>query len=148
MLFGLKYLIPLEIEDWTKSIIGIKNFAWRFALIVWWLNYNNFLNLAQHWPQDGNLEPLLDIEDSLVEAFWITRMHFESLDAFIPPTNRIVFNKELAKHLTTEVFQAWAVDITSHQTFINDNYIIPIPGPELSMVQSLIRHFEQSFFRQ
>jgi hypothetical protein len=148
MLFGLKYLEPSEIEGWVKSIINLKNYAWRFVVLSWWLTFNKFLQMAENWPENRELEHLLGIEDSLVESFWITQMKYLSLDAFIPKAHLIAFQKILAQELTFEIFQSWVADISAHKTFTPDGYEIPLPEQALGEIQRVLVTFEQQFFQQ
>jgi hypothetical protein len=148
MLFALKYLKPVEITDWVRSIVHIESHAWRFALITWWLSFKKFLRLAQNWPQSGELQILVEVEDGLVDDFWISRLHYESLHTFIPQSNLTTFQDSFAEELTPEVYSAWILDITTRATVIFNKQSIPIPKLSLDMIKLFLNRFEREFFGQ
>ncbi len=146
MLYGLKYLNPIEIEDWVKSIMDIKNHAWYLGFMTWWLALNNFLQLARDWPQSGNIETILKAGYGFMSEFWITKMPFSSLDAFIPNQNLAAFQKHLSHHLTFDVFQAWFMDIVAHNTLSHGTEIFPLSESALAIIEGILETFQQEFF--
>lgn len=145
IIFCLKYLRPVEIDSWVKSFVEIESPQWHLAVMTWWLAWDKFLRLAQNWPQDGNIECLLDEETGLLDRV-INHYPFASIDDFIAHENRIAFHEALSRYLTRNIFQAWAVDIRSHQTFVYSGGDFPISDALRTSLEQTLQNFEKTFF--